>query len=241
MTCPRASEWAGPNKTRTAEHGQPRPTIIEKPSRLANEAASAPRNAAATTAACAPGARPAGSAAAACAPSAAPASPAASAPALGVLLAGPVEFFVENFLVENEERPQADVGDFLFTEIDLWAWYVIPQRSVRCRTKGSCCVCAACQRHRRADRAGDRQGLLQVLSLRLLLLVWGMSRPPMPYCKCYIEFVAHNAIGTPSRDAVQDRCPHQGGIVTIAEATPPTRGRGQVDDRSKMRPGAFCP
>ena len=71
--------------------------------------------------------------------------------------------------------------------------------------------------------------------------VWGMSRPPMPYCKCYIEFVAHNAIGTPSRDAVQDRCPHQGGIVTIAEATPPTRGRGQVDDRSKMRPGAFCP
>jgi len=96
---------------------------------LANEAASSPGNTAATAAASAPCASYAGSATAYAAPpaactgsaasyyrsSAASAPPAASAAScLGILLAGHISFFIE-----NKERSQANVEDFLFIESEL--------------------------------------------------------------------------------------------------------------------------
>ena len=106
----------------------------------ANEAASAPRNTAATAAASAACASSASSAATYAAASAASAASAACYPSaasaasyyhLGILLAGHINFFVE-----NKERPQANVKDFLFIESELrWG---IPQMYIRVRSNGSC-------------------------------------------------------------------------------------------------------
>jgi hypothetical protein len=93
-----------------------------KCSTLTDEAASSPRKTAATAAASAACASYASSAAAYAAASAAypSAASAASYYYLGILLAGHINFFVE-----NKERPQANVKDFLFIESKLrWG---IPQ------------------------------------------------------------------------------------------------------------------
>jgi hypothetical protein len=75
---------------------------------------------------------------------------------LGKLHAGQI-----SFSVENKERPQADVKDFLFIEDQLrWG---IPQINIRLRANGSCCCGCAGHRHRHADDSRDRYDLLQVL------------------------------------------------------------------------------
>ena len=136
---------------------------------LANEAASSPRNtaaAAAASATCASSARSAAAdatASAASASSAASYSPSAasaascrppSATPLGNLHAGQI-----SFSVENKERPQADVRDFLFIENKLR--YGIQQMHIRCRSDGSCCGCAG-HRYGHADDSRNRYGLLQM-------------------------------------------------------------------------------
>jgi hypothetical protein len=130
----------------------------------ANEATSAPRNTAATAAACAACASSASSAAtygatsAGSAASAACASSTASAASyyhLGILLAGHINFFVE-----NKERPQANVKDFLFIESELrWG---IPQMYIRFRSNGSCCGRSARHCHGHADDSRNRYDLLQM-------------------------------------------------------------------------------
>jgi hypothetical protein len=101
-----------------------------KSSRLANEPAGAPRDAATAAAPCAARAgcaRPAAADCAASAPRAASASGdcapsgATSAASLGELLANRLKVFS----VENEERSEVDVGDFLITQIDLRTQHVI--------------------------------------------------------------------------------------------------------------------
>src|SRR5262244_3585011 len=106
------------------------------------DTANSPRQAAAAASAAAAAAT-AAAAAAASAASAAAAAPAASG-----------EFFPKSgrsgvFLVEDVERPQADVGDFFLTESDLGRGG-IPRRYFRGR-HSSCCGRAACQRQRHAD------------------------------------------------------------------------------------------
>src|SRR6516164_10241014 len=111
--------------------------------------------------------RQAAAAASAAAASAASAAPAAAAAASG-------EFFPKSgrsgvFLVEDVERPQADVGDFFLTESDLGRGG-IPPRDFRGRHSG-CCGCAARQRQRHADDSHHRYGFLRMLSLRSTLRV----------------------------------------------------------------------
>jgi hypothetical protein len=179
---------------------------------LANEAASSPRNAAAAAAACAAGASSAGSAAAYGAASTASAGSAAScsrapssrapsyrapsyprsatrrsatppsATPLGILHAGQI-----SFSVENKERSQADVKDFLFIENQLrWG---IPQINIRFGSNDSCRGCTG-HRHGHADDSRNRYGLLQVLQV-LLLCPWH-SRSSMPAGgKCDKRPLAH--------------------------------------------------
>src|SRR6516162_11714282 len=82
------------------------------------------------------------------------------------------EFFPKSgrsgvFLVEDVERPQADVGDFFLTESDLGRGG-IPRRYFRGR-HSSCCGRAACQRQRHADNSHYRYGFLRIFSLRTTL------------------------------------------------------------------------
>jgi hypothetical protein len=85
---------------------------------------------------------------------------------LGKLHAGQISFIVGNagqiiFFVENKERPQADVKDFLFIQSEWWCG--ILQMYIRCRSNGSCCRSAAGHRHGHADDSRNRYGLLQML------------------------------------------------------------------------------
>jgi hypothetical protein len=149
-----------------------------KRSSSANVTASSPRNAAATAAASAARARSACSTAATSAASAAPATSATT----GVLHAGFVKLFVE-----NKERPQADVRNFLVSEIDLRNGCGIRQRRIRSRSDRPCRVCSARrQRHRSANSSRNRYGLLQPPLIWLLLRLLGhvktshalLQRPP---------------------------------------------------------------
>jgi len=129
------------------------------------DTANSPRQAAAAASAAAASAAAASAAAAAA--SAASAAPAAAAAASG-------EFFPKSgrsgvFLVEDVERPQADVGDFFLTESDLGRGG-IPRRYFRGRHSG-CCGCAARQRQRHADDSHHRYGFLRMFSLRSTLRV----------------------------------------------------------------------
>src|SRR5262249_35063086 len=104
------------------------------------DAANSPRQAAA-----------AASAAAAATAAAAAAAAASAAPAAAAASAASGKFFPKSgrfgvFLVEDVERPQADVGDFFLTESDLGRGG-IPRRYFRGR-HGGCCGCAARQRQR---------------------------------------------------------------------------------------------
>src|SRR5215471_14895079 len=97
------------------------------------DTANSPRQAAAAASAAA-------AAAAAAAASAASAAPAASAAAAASAASG--KFFPKSgrfgvFLVEDVERPQADVGDFFLTESDLGRGG-IPRRYFRGRHGGRC-------------------------------------------------------------------------------------------------------
>ena len=100
--------------------------------RLANEAASSPRNATATAAASAASARSAGTATS----GAASAASATSATSLGILLAGCSGVF----FVEDVERPQADVSDFFLIEGQLGR-EDLQRRYIR-RRHGGCGGCA---------------------------------------------------------------------------------------------------
>jgi hypothetical protein len=95
---------------------------------------------------------------------------------LGKLQERPISF---SFFIENKERSQANVKDFLFIESELRRG--IPQIYVRCRCKGSGCGSAAGHRHGHADDSGDRYGLPQVLLLCfqvLLLYPWHTRNLP---------------------------------------------------------------
>src|SRR5215813_5557128 len=129
------------------------------------DTANSPRQAAAATSAAAASA--AAAAAAAAAASAASAAPAAAAAASS-------KFFPKSgrsgvFLVEDVERPQADVGDFFLTESDLGRGG-IPRRYFRGRHSG-CGGCAARQRQRHADDSNHWYGFLRKFSLRSTLRV----------------------------------------------------------------------
>src|SRR5262249_8029035 len=100
---------------------------------------------------CAPGCTSApGYCAAACAASAPGCCTASSAPAATVAVCRKSYALAEPgivFLVEDVERPQADVGNFLLIESDGWTQRGVLQRwYIRCRCV---CCCAAChhQRH----------------------------------------------------------------------------------------------
>jgi hypothetical protein len=121
------------------------------------DTANSPRQATAAASAAAAAAASA-AAAAASAASAAPAASAASG-----------KFFPKSgrsgvFLVEDVERPQADVGDFFLTESDLRRGG-IPRRYFRGRHSG-CGGCAARQRQRHADDSRYRYDFLWIFSLR---------------------------------------------------------------------------
>jgi hypothetical protein len=194
---------------------------------LANEAASSPRNTAATAAASAARASCASSAAAyaaASAASAAPAGPgaasggaasggAASAASLGILLAGHTNFFVE-----DKEGPQANVRHFLFTESEL-RWSIL-QLCIRRRSNGSCCRCTG-HRHGHADDSRNRYGLLQVL----LLCLWHSGNLHVSEkWKLFARSTIHH---TPCTDTLQDhRFAHRPDI-------PIARAR----DASEVAPG----
>jgi hypothetical protein len=81
------------------------------------------------------------------------------------------------FLVEDVERPQADVGDFFLTEHDLGE-SGIPGRRIRTRHGGRG-GCSARERQRRDSDSYNRYGLLVSFSLRSLLLV--RHRLVLPY------------------------------------------------------------
>src|SRR5262249_56848685 len=94
---------------------------------------------------------------------AAAASTASAAPAAAAAASG--KFFPESgrsgvFLVEDVERPQADVGDFFLTESDLGRGG-IPRRYFRGR-HGGCCGCAARQRTQPPPAPPPRYPLLSV-------------------------------------------------------------------------------
>src|SRR5262249_34637541 len=73
------------------------------------------------------------------------------------------------FLVEDVERPQADVGDFFLTESDLGRGG-IPRRYIRGRNSG-CRGCAARQRQGHTDDSHHRYDFLRMFSLRSTLRV----------------------------------------------------------------------
>jgi len=121
--------------------------VIGKGSSLADSHAAHPKTAAAAAAAAA---APAAAAAAATATSA---TPAASATAASAASAASGKSFPNSgrsgvFLVEDVERPQADVGDFFLTENDLGRGG-IPRQYIR-RWHSGCRRCAARQRQRHA-------------------------------------------------------------------------------------------
>jgi hypothetical protein len=69
------------------------------------------------------------------------------------------------FFVEDVERRQADVGDFLLGESDFVAQSSVRRRHIRCRPTG----CAARQRERQTGGPQHRQSFAPALSLRSLL------------------------------------------------------------------------
>ena len=124
-----------------------------------------------TTATAAPATSPAASAAtAASASSTTPAAPTASTAAHCELLSLTELGCSGVFPVEDIERRQADVRDFLLTESDFVTRGGVPRRNIRCRT-ASCRGCTARQRQRHAGDPQRRQGCPPTLSLRSLLRV----------------------------------------------------------------------
>ena len=135
---------------------------------LADTANSPRQTAAAASAAAASAAASAAAAAASAASAAAPAAAAAAASAAsGKLFAESGRSSV--FLVEDVERPQADVGDFFLTESDLGRGG-IPRRYIRGRNSG-CRGCAARKRQGHADDSHHRYDFLRMFSLRSTLRV----------------------------------------------------------------------
>ena len=130
---------------------------------LADTANSPRQTAAAASAAAASAAATTAAAAAASAASAAPTASAASGKSFAKSGRSGV------FLVEDVERPQADVDDFFLTESDLGRGG-IPRRYFRGRHSG-CCGCAARQRQRHADDSNHWYGFLRKFSLRSTLRV----------------------------------------------------------------------
>src|SRR5262249_5190158 len=111
------------------------------------------------------------SAAAAAASAASAAAPAAAAAAAS---AASGKLFAESrrssvFLVEDVERPQADVGEFFLTESDLGRGG-IPRRYIRGRNSG-CRGCAGRQRQGHADDSHHPDDFLRMFSLRSTLRV----------------------------------------------------------------------
>jgi hypothetical protein len=156
--------------------------------RLANEAASAPRNATTTATAAAASASSAGSATS----GAASAASAASATS-GILLAG----YYGVFLVEDVERPQAHVGDFFLTESELGGSR-IPRRHIRGRHRGGG-GCTARQRQRHPDGAHHRCDLFPSASLRSLPPTWHVVLPCVPAnVSAFQRMFRRSPIHTPS-------------------------------------------
>jgi hypothetical protein len=142
-----------------------RVNVVGKCSRL-TDAAIAPRQttAAASTTSTAP------SAAATATSAAAPATSAASAASTPLCNLFPDVGRAGVLLVEDVERPQANVGDFFFTERDLGRGD-IPGGRIRGR-HSSRRRRSARQRQRHADDSHHRYGFLPTLSLRSVLRMW---------------------------------------------------------------------
>jgi len=108
--------------------------------------------------------------------SAAASAASAATAALGLLFAEPARPGV--FLVEDKERPQADVGNFFLIESDFGNPCGVLRLYV-CRRRTECCGSAARQRQRHADDSQRRYNFLPTLSLRSLLRQ-GHSLSSMP-------------------------------------------------------------
>ena len=74
------------------------------------------------------------------------------------------------FFVEDIERRQADIKDFLLTESDLVTHSGVPRQHIR-RRPTSCCGCSARQRQRQPSGAQHWYRFAPVLLLRSLLRV----------------------------------------------------------------------
>jgi hypothetical protein len=186
--------------------------VIGKCSSLA-DAANSPRPTAAAASAAAASTASAASAASATT-SAAPAASAASAASAtsGKLLAEPG--CSRGFLVEDIERRQAHVGDFLLAESDLVRRHGIPRLYICCRPSG-CCGRAARQRQRHADESQHRYGFLPTPSLRNLLRMWhSRGLPCLP-----ANVRACSTVRTPCIGTLQGRL-RPDWHSTIAGATP---------------------
>ena len=136
------------------------------------DAANSPRQAAAAASAASAAAAAAACAAAATASAATSAAAPAAAAAAASAASG--KLFAESgrsgvFLVEDVERPQADVGDFFLTESDLGRGG-IPRRYI-CGRNSGCRGCAARQRQGHADDSHHRYDFLRMFSLRSTLRV----------------------------------------------------------------------
>ena len=150
------TEVAGSSKARPSRSASV--NVVGKRSRLADAATSDRPAAAATAAACA-------------------ASEAASAaPAAATASAAPSKFFAELglcgvLLVEDIERRQAHVGDFLLTESDDLRRHRILRRYIRHRTGRRCGSSAAGHRQRHPCDSQHGHRFTQTLPLRSALRV----------------------------------------------------------------------
>jgi hypothetical protein len=172
-------------------------TIVIRKCRSLAKAAGAPGQAAAATApaAAATAATAATSSAAAAAAAAASAAAAPSAAtAARILLAGARRWGV--FLVEDVERPQADVGDLFLIERDLGRGG-LPPRCILGRDGGRG-GCTARQRQRHADGSHHRHNFFSTGSLRSLLRTWHVG-PPMPSGKCFVAALFVRSATTPRK------------------------------------------
>jgi hypothetical protein len=85
------------------------------------------------------------------------------------LLAGPG--CPSAFLIEDEERTQADVGDLFFGESEFVIRYDVLGRYIRCHCRSRCRRCAANQRQRHPNSSQHWYGFLRTPSLRTSLRV----------------------------------------------------------------------
>ena len=118
---------------------------------------------------------------------ASPATASAASPATAPAASPPGNFFADFrcsgvLLVEDIERRQADVRDFLLTESDFVTRCGVPRRYIRCWPTGSR-RCAARKSQRHPSDSQHRYGFPRTLSLRGVLRMRHSRVPSSKYSK----------------------------------------------------------